>query len=564
MPTCPSCRSRYPDGVGVCTQDGSVLMPDSAVASLESEIPRGARVGEYIIEETIGEGGFGTVYRGVHPVIGKSAAVKILKREFSSNPEMVSRFIAEARAVNQIRHRNIIDIFAFGTLEDGRHFYVMELLEGITLDKLIRNRGRLDPAEAFPIFRQLARALGAVHAAGITHRDLKPENVFLTYDDEGQPIPKLLDFGIAKLVADNAQPHHKTRSGTPMGTPLYMSPEQVHGRAVDHRTDIYAFGILVHEALTGAPPFDGDSVMDVLTKQTTAEPPSMSSLAPLPGDLDAPVLAMLAKDPAKRPQSITLAIDQLTEAAESVGIAAKRISGARSGPVLIPSARASNRGADTDAMPPTMRAPTPSANGRPSGDGRGSGNASALAQTLDPAQRDSGNTESQKNRRKWIVGIAVGCALGVAGVAVIATGGWLKGGPVNAGAASAAPVTSASTAPSALAADAPASASSPAVTADPADRVKISIEGNTDGIEVFVGSEKVGASDAPFALPRSGARVKLTLKKSGFSARDVWVTPTHDMTLSTDLAKVAGVTRPTGKPSSSPTAAPRASSELEF
>jgi serine/threonine-protein kinase len=387
MPTCPTCRTHYPDGVGVCSQDGSVLMPDSAVASLESELSRGTRVGEYILEETLGEGGFGTVYRGTHPVIGKSAAIKVLKREFSSNPEMVSRFIAEARAVNQIRHRNIIDIFAFGTLDDGRHYYVMELLEGITLDRLIRQKGRLDPVEAFPILRQLARALGAVHAAGIAHRDLKPENVFLTYDDEGQPIPKLLDFGIAKLVADQSNPHHKTRSGTPMGTPLYMSPEQVHGRAVDHRTDIYAFGILVHETMTGAPPFDGDSVMDVLTKQTTAEPPRMSSLAPLPPELDAPVLAMLAKDPGKRPQSITLAIDQLTEAAEGVGIAAKRISGARSGPVVIPAPRGSGRG---EEPPPTVRAPTPPGSA-----------AGALAQTLAPAQRESGGAPSA-NRRKWV------------------------------------------------------------------------------------------------------------------------------------------------------------------
>jgi serine/threonine-protein kinase len=538
-------------------------MPDQTFASLESELQQGSRVGEYIIEEVLGEGGFGTVYRGTHPVIGKSAAVKILKREFSSNPEMVSRFIAEARAVNQIRHRNIIDIFAFGTLEDGRHYYVMELLEGTTLDRLILARGHLEPAEAFPIFRQLGRALGAVHAAGITHRDLKPENVFLTYDDDGQPIPKLLDFGIAKLLVGDTQQHHKTRSGTPMGTPLYMSPEQVHGRDVDHRTDIYAFGILVHESLTGAPPFDGESVMDVLTKQTSATPQPMSQLASLPRELDAPVLAMLEKDPAKRPQSITLAVDRLTEAAESAGIAAKRISGARSGPLLIPSARSSQgRRTPGEAPPSTLRAPAPSG----SGGGLSSG-AGALAQTLDPNRRDSDESTSRPptNRRKWVVGIAAGCVLGAVGVAAFASASMFRAPTSSASSATASSAAAPKTSSSAPSPD----ASSPVVTAagDSADHVKISIEGNTDGIEVFVGSEKVGQSGAPVALPRSGSRVRLTLKKAGFVPRDVWVTPAHDLTLSTELTKSPGapVSKPlSGKSSATPVAGPRSSSELEF
>ena len=539
-------------------------MPDQTFASLENELQPGTKVGEYVIEEVLGEGGFGTVYRGTHPVIGKSAAVKILKCEFSSNPEMVSRFIAEARAVNQIRHRNIIDIFAFGTLEDGRHYYVMELLEGTTLDRLILARGHLNPVEAFPIFRQLGRALGAVHAAGITHRDLKPENVFLTYDDDGHPIPKLLDFGIAKLLVGDTQPHHKTRSGTPMGTPLYMSPEQVHGRDVDHRTDIYAFGILVHESLTGAPPFDGDSVMDVLTKQTSALPQPMSELADLPPELDAPVLAMLEKDPAKRPQSITLAIDRLTEAAESVGIAVKRISGARMGPLLIPSARSSQpRQSNAGEGPPsTMRAPTP-----PSGSGL-SGGSSALAQTLDPAQRDSAESDvrRQNNRRKWVVGIAAGCVIGAGGIAALASGSWFQTPRASAnGALVNGTGSSAQVGTSALP---PLATSSPIVSAvgDPADRVKISIEGNTDGIEVFVEGARVGQSGAPVALARSASRVKLTLKKPGFVTREVWVTPTHDLTVSTDLAHTAsvGVKAPPGKGTANPVAGPRSSSELEF
>src|SRR5688572_1132212 len=141
----------------------------------EPDLEAGAKVGEYVVEEKIGEGGFGTVFRAAHPLIGKQVAIKVLSRRFSADPEMVSRFVAEARAVNQIRHRNIIDIFAFGQLEDGRHYYVMELLDGATLDAHLEQVGRMGLEEAVPILRSLAKALDAAHAKGIAHRDLKPE-----------------------------------------------------------------------------------------------------------------------------------------------------------------------------------------------------------------------------------------------------------------------------------------------------------------------------------------------------------------------------------------------------
>src|SRR5262249_29144162 len=149
----------------------------------------------------------------------------------------ISRFIAEARAVNQIHNRHIIDIFSFGTLDDGRQYYVMELLVGKPLDVYLKQKGRLSPEEAMPILRGIARALDAAHAPGIPHPALKPENIFLVFDDDGTAFPKLLDFGIAKLLGDSASgvASHKTRTGTPLGTPYYMSPEQCRGRNVDHR-----------------------------------------------------------------------------------------------------------------------------------------------------------------------------------------------------------------------------------------------------------------------------------------------------------------------------------------
>src|SRR5262249_38869557 len=155
---------------------------------------------------------------GVHPLIGKKVAIKVLHRQLSANRNMVSRFISEARAVNQIGHKNIIDIFAFGQLPDGRQFYIMELIDGVSLDRYLRSRGRMSPQEAIPILRSVGRALDAAHGAGIAHRDLKPENIVVCNDD-GKPFPKLLDFGIAKLMGGAETLQQKTQTGTPMGTP---------------------------------------------------------------------------------------------------------------------------------------------------------------------------------------------------------------------------------------------------------------------------------------------------------------------------------------------------------
>src|SRR5262245_13584788 len=169
-------------------------------APAEPDLEAGQKVGEYVVEEKIGEGGFGTVFRAVHPLIGKQVAIKVLARRFSSDPEMLSRFVAEARAVNQIRHRHIIDIFAFGQLEgnDGAPYDVLELLDGVPLDTHLDQVGRMPLEEAVPVLRAIAKALDAAHAKGIAHRDLKPENIFLVREPDGTVFPKLLDFGIAK------------------------------------------------------------------------------------------------------------------------------------------------------------------------------------------------------------------------------------------------------------------------------------------------------------------------------------------------------------------------------
>lgn len=309
---CPSCLLQYGPGTTHCLADGTELVPDSVIRQPRLIEP-GTMVGEYRVEELLGEGTFGHVYRCVHPIIGRGAAIKVLKPAFSGDPEILGRFVEEARAANRIRHRGIIDIFGFGALPDGRHYYVMELLDGITLEGYVAARGVLDVSDALPILRAIARAMDAAHAAGVVHRDLKPANVFLCLEEDQIPRPKVLDFGIAKLLSVDTGTN--TRAGTPLGTPHYMSPEQSRGLPVDKATDVYAFGVMVFELLTGKMPLDGATGMDILMQHIGAPVPRPSDVNPrLSATVNAPVLQMLAKDPAARPSSLTIAVEDLARA----------------------------------------------------------------------------------------------------------------------------------------------------------------------------------------------------------------------------------------------------------
>ncbi|WP_437682162.1 serine/threonine-protein kinase [Sorangium sp. So ce131] len=316
MATCPECRSVYAEDVATCPEHGCALLPDEMFT--DAELEPGVMVGEYRVERLLGAGTFGDVYAGEQPLIGKRVAIKLLNRRFASDPEVVSRFLGEARAVNRIRHRNIIDIFSFGVIE-GRHYFVMELLDGLTLGALIRREGRLAPARAAAVLQGVADALDAVHAAGITHRDLKPENIFVAIERSGRLFPKLLDFGVAKLAGEGLA--HKTATGAAIGTPAYMAPEQVRGKGVDHRADIYALGVIAHEMLTGTLLFQGDSMMDVMMAHLCNEPPRASSVcAALPPELDAPLLAMLAKRAEDRPPSAGAAVQALVDRVRELGL----------------------------------------------------------------------------------------------------------------------------------------------------------------------------------------------------------------------------------------------------
>ncbi|HEX4418760.1 MAG TPA: HEAT repeat domain-containing protein [Kofleriaceae bacterium] len=267
----------------------------------------------YTIRRKLAEGGMGVVYEGEHKKIGRLGAIKVLKLEFCRAEDVVERFRQEARAVNAIRHENIVDIYDFGRDPYGRVFFVMEYLEGEPLANRLR-RGALVWSEAFPILEQTLRALKAAHDKGFVHRDLKPDNIWLKYVD-GRVQVKLLDFGIAKLVGSESPKEKLTQTGSVIGTPHYMSPEQINGsKDIDQRTDIYALGVIMYEMFAGVTPFIGDTLQAIMTGHLFKEPPRLADIPNhlgVPGPVAEIVDRMLVKDATARYTSVTDVLSDL-------------------------------------------------------------------------------------------------------------------------------------------------------------------------------------------------------------------------------------------------------------
>ncbi len=259
----------------------------------------GATVGNYQVLQKIGSGAMGNVFLAHHPVIGKRVALKVIHPELASNEEMIARFFNEARAVTQIGHENIVDVQDFGQTPDGDSFIVMELLEGFSLGDRIKSEGTLSIPRATHIALQLADGLAAAHARGIIHRDLKPDNIFLIPRGGDPDFVKILDFGLAKLSGPSQAMSHQTKTGSLLGTPHYMAPEQAENvKKVDHRADIYSLGCIVFQMLTGRVPFPGEGFGEVLVRHVREPPPLPSRLNPaVPPALEKIVLHALAKKP---------------------------------------------------------------------------------------------------------------------------------------------------------------------------------------------------------------------------------------------------------------------------
>ncbi len=299
------------------------LAPALGYAQSEEDLPIGSLAGEYRIEKKIGEGGMGAVYGARHPLIGKRAAIKIIRRELSSSREAVDRFVLEAQSVNQIGHPNIVDVFGFGQLPDGRSFFVMEWLQGESLRERLQRP--LPFPDALEMLEAIAKALQAAHEAGVVHRDLKPDNVFLASVKGEKPTVKLLDFGLAKLTGTDSQRSDRTRTGVVMGTPLYLSPEQAKGAKIDASTDVYSLGAMAYEMLAGTVPFKADSAVEIMAMHISQRAIPLMQIAPwVPLEINNLVHAMLEKDPHQRPTAVQvrerLAACRTTAHAATIGV----------------------------------------------------------------------------------------------------------------------------------------------------------------------------------------------------------------------------------------------------
>ncbi|MCA3013996.1 MAG: protein kinase [Myxococcaceae bacterium] len=288
------------DGGGRRSNGGLKALPRPAaspplVVSSSRDQLVGQKLQEYVIKGRIGVGGMGVVYKAVHSLIGKEVAIKVLRGDVVTDARDVDRMLDEARIINDIKHRGIINIFGAGTLDDGRHYLIMELLEGESLEQLMLRVGTVAAGDSVLILEETLSALAAAHAAGVVHRDLKPANVFLV--KEGNKVyVKLLDFGLARRQQQNV-----TRIA---GTPDYISPEHARGRPAGPPADLYAFGVMCFHMLTGRLPFSGSTPMEVMEKHVRDEPPVPHEVNPaIPKALSELILRLLEKDPAARPDA---------------------------------------------------------------------------------------------------------------------------------------------------------------------------------------------------------------------------------------------------------------------
>jgi serine/threonine-protein kinase len=297
----------------------SVSAPPSSGSTSRLAFPGAIVAGRYRLEEVVGYGGMGSVWRATHTGLGEPVAVKLVSANFVRSSEALRRFDTEAKAAAKLRSRHVPQVFDNGVLEDGTPFLVMELLHGESLAARINRAGAIPLPETISILEQCCRALSRAHSLDIVHRDIKPENVYLaqSVDDEGY-IVKVLDFGIAKVNSSLAQDgRSSTRTGTLLGTPLYMSPEQARGlRSIDARSDLYSLGLVAYTMLTARLPFGGETLGELLLQICTEPLPTLRAVIPtMPQPIDDWFQKACARLPDDRFASATLFIEALRVAA---------------------------------------------------------------------------------------------------------------------------------------------------------------------------------------------------------------------------------------------------------
>ena len=305
MLQCPRCGRQYPDDVHVCTADFTPLQADATLAEVPVDRLIG-RVfdGKYRLDERLGGGGMGTVYRATHLLIDRPVAVKVLSQRFVGDETAQQRFRREARAAGRVHHPNAVTVTDFGA-SDRYLYIVMELLEGRTLRDLLAREGPLDAARSVSVMLQTSAAVGAAHDGGLIHRDLKPANIFIEQRANAPATVKVLDFGLAKFaVEEQADDDYQTLTqvGTLIGTPRYMSPEQCSGAGkLTPASDVYSLGIILYEMLSGVVPFTAETPLAIALRHVSEAPRPLSEIAPtVPAKLEAIVARAMAKNPLDR------------------------------------------------------------------------------------------------------------------------------------------------------------------------------------------------------------------------------------------------------------------------
>ena len=346
---CPQCGSEYETTDRFCPKDGSPLRPKAGGDPLVGRVI----ADRYLVLALLGEGGMGRVYLGEHVKMNRQCAIKVMSPTLVNDSESLQRFAREASNAARILHPNVAAVFDYGE-SDKIIYLVMEYVDGESLSTILAREGTLEPRRAIEIARQIADGLHAAHELGIVHRDLKPDNVIIAHSRSGREIPKVVDFGIAKALTEAPQ-DALTRSGLVIGTPEYMSPEQLLGDPVDARADIYSLGCILYQMLTGTPAFSADTREQMIRRRLHEPPPHLRETLPsLPSRLDTLIVHMLARSPADRLASAAEARDQLDPALAMGGWDPRVITA----PSLSPGSSAAVESAASDPLlRPTMPLP---------------------------------------------------------------------------------------------------------------------------------------------------------------------------------------------------------------